>query len=59
MVYKPKPIKLAKNLPPPPELTVQDLQQIDAEATALRAAVNRDTASLERLTAEDLHIRLD
>lgn len=58
MAYKPRPIKVAANLPPPPKLTAQDLRQIDAEATALRAAVNRDTASLERLTAEDLRIRL-
>jgi hypothetical protein len=58
MAYKPQPIKVATNLPPPPTLTAQDFQQIDAEATALRAAFNRDTASLERLTAEDLRIRL-
>jgi hypothetical protein len=53
-----QPIKLAMDLPPPPTLSPQDLQRLDAEASAWRAAVDRGTASLEKLTAEDLRIRL-
>ncbi len=55
---KPRPIKVAKDLPPPPELTQQDLERIDAEASQWRAAVEEATANLERLSAEDLRIRL-
>jgi hypothetical protein len=55
---KPRPIKVAKNLPEPPTLTLQDLQQIDAEASQWRASVKEGTATLERLTARDLRIRL-
>lgn len=51
-------IKVAKDLPPPPALSAADLQRIDDEAQIWRAAVAKGTASLERLTSEDLRIRL-
>lgn len=53
-----QPLKLATNLPPPPPLSREDLRQIREEGLAWSAAVKRGTASLERLTAEDLRIRL-
>lgn len=53
-----QPIKLATGLPQPPALSPQDLQRIDKEASAWLAAVDQGTASLEKLTAEDLRIRL-
>jgi hypothetical protein len=53
-----QPLKLATNLPAPPTLSSEDLQQIRAEGLAWSAAVERGTASLERLTADDLRIRL-
>jgi hypothetical protein len=55
---KPQPIKVATNLPPPPVLTAEDLAAIDAEATIWREAVNRSTRNLERLTGDDLRIRI-
>jgi hypothetical protein len=55
---KPRPIKVAKDLPPPRALSEQDLRQIDAEASRWRASVKEGTATLERLTAGDLRIRL-
>lgn len=58
MVDNTKPLKLATDLPAPPTLSPQDLQRIDMEASAWRAAVDRGTASLEKFTAEDLRIRL-
>lgn len=58
MEYKPRPIKVATNLPPPPVLTREDLEAIDAEATVLRDAVNRATRNLEWLDGEDMCIRI-
>jgi hypothetical protein len=53
-----QPLKLATSLPTPPTLSREDLQRIRAEGLAWSAAVKRGTASLERLTADDLRIRL-
>lgn len=53
-----QPLELARNLPTPPALSREDLEQIREEGLAFSAALTRDTASLERLTAEDLRIRL-
>jgi hypothetical protein len=50
--------KLATDLPRPAVLTDADLERLDKEATEFRAAVDAGTASLERLTAKDLRIRL-
>lgn len=54
-----QPLKLARNLPPPPKpLSDDELRRIADEASAWGAAVYRETESLERLTPEDLRIRL-
>lgn len=45
--------KLATDLPQPAALTDADLERLDKEATECRAAVETDTASPEKLTAED------
>lgn len=50
--------KLASNLPEPPKLTERDLVELDKESTALVAAVETHTASLEKLDDSDLRIRL-
>jgi hypothetical protein len=50
--------KLATELPRPATLTDADLDRLDKEATEFRAAVEAGTASLEKLTAKDLRIRL-
>lgn len=52
-------MKLATKLPKPRPLTEEDLQRIDEEATRWREAVRRGTEGLERLTGEDLAIRID
>lgn len=54
-----QPLKLPRNLPPPPELPTDDeLRRIADSACQRGAAVYLQTESLERLTPEDLRIRL-
>ena len=50
--------KLATRLPRPPRLSDLELEQLDTEASAWQAAVSSGTASLERLTEQELRIRL-
>ena len=54
---KPK-FELATGLPKPPRLTEEDLARLDEEARVFRAAVEEGTKNLDRLTADDLRIRL-
>jgi hypothetical protein len=53
---KPRPIKVAKNLPPPPILTEEDFKKIEEESEIYRKAVTEATKDLEWLTGDDLKI---
>jgi len=53
---KPRPIKVARNLPPPQILTEEDLKKIWKESEEWRKAVTEGTKDLERLTSDDLKI---
>jgi hypothetical protein len=44
--------------PVPVKLSAEDLRRADAEASEWREAVQSGTAKLERVSAEDLQIRL-
>lgn len=48
--------KLATDLPEPKKLTEDDLIKLDEEARQWVKAVTKGTASLERLTPDDLKI---
>jgi hypothetical protein len=54
----PEKIKVARDLPPPPDLTEEDLKRIGQEAQEAREAITKATRSLERLTGDDMKIRI-
>lgn len=53
----PKP-KLAHHMPAPRSLTAEEMARATEEARGFREALDRATEGMERLTAEDLSIRL-
>ena len=54
-----KKLKLATDLPTITRLTDADVERLDREAAEWRAAIDAQTATLERLDEVDLRIRLD
>lgn len=51
-------VKLATDLPEPPELTDEDLDRLADEGRRLARIVEEDTRNMDRLTGEDLAIWL-
>jgi hypothetical protein len=52
-----KKIKLAKEVPDPPQLTSAVLQEIADEAREWHDAFTRQTVPMEKITADDLKVR--
>lgn len=50
-------LKLATQVPDPPELTAEVLRQIEDEAREWRVAFSSHTAAMEIIAAEDLKVR--
>ena len=48
--------KLATNLPPPPQLTDEELERLNALGQKLAKLVGEQTAKMEQLTGEDLAV---
>lgn len=46
-------VKLAKNIPDPPEITEEDLERMRKEADAWRKSFTERVREMENLTAED------